>query len=117
VTSAFDLYTDRKQTAEMVQATMDAWHGRMISPVYSLMENLQDPAWKSVRIGAPRAGLLFGRDVLTEREIRTRACAGWPRCSSEGWQRARRGPREVALARLPEQIYFCAHGEGLGADT
>src|SRR5215471_1751282 len=57
VTSAFDLYTDRKlryalkdgapdpmyveqdkrKLADMVTATMDAWHGRKISPVYQLM--------------------------------------------------------------------------------
>ncbi len=74
VTSAFDIYTDRKlryelkdgapdpeylerdkrKLAEMVQATMDAWHGRKISPVYSLMPNLQEPDWKSLKIGDAR---------------------------------------------------------------
>jgi tetratricopeptide (TPR) repeat protein len=74
VTSAFDLYTDRKlrytlkdgapdpayveqdkrKLADMVKATMDAWHGRKISPVYHLMPNLQEPDWKSLRIGAAR---------------------------------------------------------------
>lgn len=74
VTSAFDLYTDRKllyalkdgapdparveedkrKLAGMVEATMDAWQGRKVSPVYSLMENLQEPDWKSLRIGAAR---------------------------------------------------------------
>ena len=39
---------------EMVQATMDAWHGRKISPVYSLMPNLQEPDWKSLKIGDAR---------------------------------------------------------------
>jgi tetratricopeptide (TPR) repeat protein len=72
--SAFDLYTerklryslkdgapdpayleeDRRKLAEMVKATMDAWHDRKVSPVYSLLENLQEPDWKSLRIGAAR---------------------------------------------------------------
>src|SRR3989440_1979079 len=71
VTTAFDLYTDRKlryrlrdggpdpahleedkrKLAEMVTATMDSWHGRKASPVYHLMPNLQEPDWKSLRIG------------------------------------------------------------------
>jgi hypothetical protein len=74
VTSAFDLYTDRKlryalkdgapdpayldqdkrKLADMVDATMDAWHGRKISPVYYLMPNLQEPDWKSLKIGDAR---------------------------------------------------------------
>ena len=74
VTTAFDLYTDRKlryglkdgapdpaqleedkrKLAEMVKATMDAWHGRKVSPVYDLMPNLQEPDWKSLRIGDAR---------------------------------------------------------------
>jgi tetratricopeptide (TPR) repeat protein len=74
VTSAFDIYTDRKlryelkdgapdpeylerdkrNLMEMVQATMDAWHGRKVSPVYSLMPNLQEPDWKSLKIGDAR---------------------------------------------------------------
>ncbi len=74
VTTAFDLYTDRKQRytlkdgepdpatlesekaalAEMVKATMNSWSGRKVSPVYSLMPNLQEPDWKSLRIGDVR---------------------------------------------------------------
>jgi tetratricopeptide (TPR) repeat protein len=74
MTSAFDLYTDRKlryklkdgapdpaqleedkrKLAEMVKATMDSWHGRKVSPVYNLMPNLQEPDWKSLRIGDAR---------------------------------------------------------------
>jgi len=74
VTSAFDIYTERKlryalkdgapdpasleddqrRLAEMAKATMDAWHGRKISPVYHLMPNLQEPDWKSLRIGDAR---------------------------------------------------------------
>jgi tetratricopeptide (TPR) repeat protein len=71
VTTAFDLYTDRKlryniksggpdsttieqdkqNLSDMVKATMESWHGRKISPVYHLMPNLQEPDWKSLRIG------------------------------------------------------------------
>ncbi len=71
VPTAFDLYTDRKlrysikdlgpdpatleqdkkSLASMVKATMESWHGRKISPVYDLLPNLQEPDWKSLRIG------------------------------------------------------------------
>jgi hypothetical protein len=73
-TTAFDLYTDRKlhytlkdgvpdpatmerdrdSLAEMVKATMESWRGRLVSPVYHLMPNLQEPDWKSLRIGDVR---------------------------------------------------------------
>lgn len=71
VPTAFDLYTDRKlrysikdrgpdptaieqdtkNLTEVVKATMESWHGRKISPVYNLLANLQEPDWKSLRIG------------------------------------------------------------------
>jgi hypothetical protein len=71
VPTAFDLYTDRKlrynikdgvpdpatmdqdkqSLTDMVKATMESWHGRKVSPVYHLMPNLQEPDWKSLRIG------------------------------------------------------------------
>ena len=74
VPTAFDLYTDRKvrygvknggpdpatiendkrKLTEMVKGTMESWHGRKVSPVYNLMPNLQEPAWKSLRIGDVR---------------------------------------------------------------
>jgi tetratricopeptide (TPR) repeat protein len=74
VPTAFDLYTQRKlqyalkdgapdpahveadkqKLAEMVRATMDAWHDRKISPVYHLLENLEEPEWKRLRIGSVR---------------------------------------------------------------
>jgi tetratricopeptide (TPR) repeat protein len=74
VPTAFDLYTDRKlrysiqnggpdpstreqdrtKLTEMVKATMESWHGRKVSPVYHLMPNLQEPDWKSLRIGDVR---------------------------------------------------------------
>ena len=73
-TTAFDLYTDRKllyglkdggpdpatlaedqrKLSVMAKATMESWHGRKVSPVYSLMPNLQEPDWKSLRIGEVR---------------------------------------------------------------
>ncbi len=74
VATAFDLYTDRKlrygikdggsdpatlesdkrQLTAMVKATMESWHGRKVSPVYQLLPNLQEPDWKSLRIGDVR---------------------------------------------------------------
>ena len=74
VTTAFDLYTDRKlrygikeggpdpatlqddikNLADMVKATMESWHGRKVSPVYQLLPQLQEPDWKSLRIGDVR---------------------------------------------------------------
>jgi hypothetical protein len=72
--TAFDLYTDRKlryglkdggpdpatidddkrKLTEMTKATMESWHGRKVSPVYNLMPNLQEPDWKSLRVGDVR---------------------------------------------------------------
>lgn len=71
VTTAFDLYTDRKlrysikdgvpdaATLEhdklcltnMAKETMESWQGRKVSPVYQLLPNLQEPDWKSLRVG------------------------------------------------------------------
>lgn len=73
-TTAFDLYTDRKlrytlkdgasdpavlaseisKLAEMVIATMASWHEHKVSPVYTLLPNLQEPDWKTLRIGGVR---------------------------------------------------------------
>ncbi len=70
----FDIYTDRKlryslqdhgpdpatleqdrvKLMKMATATMESWHGRKISPVYDLVSNLQEPDWKSLRIGDVR---------------------------------------------------------------
>jgi len=67
----FDVYTDRKlhyhtkngkinpatgeedikNLTNMVKKTMESWHGRKISPVFDLLPNLQEPNWKSLRIG------------------------------------------------------------------
>jgi tetratricopeptide (TPR) repeat protein len=74
VTTAFDIYTDRKLRyglkdgvpdpatleddkrllTKMIKETMESWHGRKVSPVYGLMPNLQEPDWKSLRIGNVR---------------------------------------------------------------
>lgn len=72
VNHAFDIYTDRKfryrlkdgrteqesldgeieALATMLRRTMESWHGRSISPVYSLLTNLKEPDWKTLRIGS-----------------------------------------------------------------
>lgn len=74
VTTAFDLYTDRKlryglkdgspdpatlasdikHLTDMVKDTLESWHGRKVSPVYQLLPNLQEPDWKCLRIGDVR---------------------------------------------------------------
>lgn len=71
VPTAFDLYTDRKlrysiketgpdpssieqdkaKLSDMVKVTLESWHGRKISPVYYLLQNLQEPDWRSLRVG------------------------------------------------------------------
>ena len=73
-TNPFDTYTDRKlvyhlsdgapdpaqleadikRLAELTRATLDAWHERTVSPVYSLLPNLVEPDWKSLRVGGAR---------------------------------------------------------------
>lgn len=70
----FDVYTDRKlhyhvkggvpdpsfiekdkaALAAMARETTSSWHGRKISPVYQLLPNLQEPDWKSLKIGDVR---------------------------------------------------------------
>jgi hypothetical protein len=42
---------DRKRLSEMVLATLGAWRGRRISPVYHLLPNLQEPNWRTLRVG------------------------------------------------------------------
>lgn len=68
---AFDVYTDRKvsyglrdggpdpatletdiqQLSQMIRKTMESWHGRKMSPVYSLIPSLVEPDWRSLRVG------------------------------------------------------------------
>lgn len=94
VTTAFDLYTDRKlryalhdgapdplsladdirMLTAMVKATMDCWHGRKISPVYELMPNLIEPDWKSLRIGA--VGEFWDRHSAWEQRLNLAGQAG-----------------------------------------
>lgn len=72
--AAFDLYTERKLRyglagdgpdpatlkvdieglATMIRATMAAWHEEKISPVYYHAPNLQEPDWKTLRVGKVR---------------------------------------------------------------
>lgn len=72
VPTAFDLYTDRKlrytlrdgvpdadhlmhdrqALVRILTSTMESWHGRSVSPVYTLLPNLQEPDWKTLRIGS-----------------------------------------------------------------
>ena len=67
----FDIYTDRKlhyhlkdgvpdaalleqdraALAEMAKATVQSWQGRRISPVFSLLEGLQEPDWRDMLLG------------------------------------------------------------------
>ena len=73
-TKPFDIYTDRKYSyhlkdgapdpehlesdiraiAEMTHETLAAWHEKTVSPVYSLLPNLVEPDWKSLRIGSAK---------------------------------------------------------------
>lgn len=48
------LEVDKRNLAAMAKATMESWHARKISPVYHLMPNLQEPDWKTLRIGEVR---------------------------------------------------------------
>jgi tetratricopeptide (TPR) repeat protein len=45
------LIKDKSSLSAMVQATIAAWHGRKVSPVYQLLPNLQEPDWRSLRVG------------------------------------------------------------------
>lgn len=74
LSTAFDLYTDRKVRytllkdgpdpatlasdrevlAGVVNATMESWKGRRISPVFALLPQLQEPEWETLRVGDVR---------------------------------------------------------------
>jgi len=45
------LQQDRAALATMVRETIAAWHGRKSSPVYQLLPYLQEPNWKTLRVG------------------------------------------------------------------
>jgi tetratricopeptide (TPR) repeat protein len=42
---------DRKHLTEVALATLGSWRGRRISPVYHLLPNLQEPDWRTLRVG------------------------------------------------------------------
>jgi len=46
---------DRSALAAMARATVDSWQGRRVSPVYHLLPNLQEPDWRSLRVGEANA--------------------------------------------------------------
>ena len=45
------LKDERKRLAEMARATLGAWRGRRISPIYHLLPNLSEPDWRTLRLG------------------------------------------------------------------
>lgn len=85
--SAFDLYTDRKvryglsgdgpdpltlerdiaALATTIRSTMATWHDKRISPVYDHLPQLQEPDWKSLRVGDVKA--FWARHEAWERRI------------------------------------------------
>lgn len=42
------LETDRAAITEMAQATLEAWSGRKVSPVYQLLPHLEEPEWRTL---------------------------------------------------------------------
>ena len=46
------LEAERAALTAMLQATMDDWRGRRASPVYAQLPNLEEPDWKSLKLGA-----------------------------------------------------------------
>lgn len=48
------LEQDRRALIEMALDTVCAWHGRKVSPVYQLLPYLQEPGWKSLRLGGAK---------------------------------------------------------------
>ena len=74
------LQRDRESLGEMANNTIASWQGKKISPVYQLLPNLQEPDWKSLRVGGvceywelrrhqetPKTG---AAEVLDAREIK-----------------------------------------------
>jgi tetratricopeptide (TPR) repeat protein len=45
------LAKDKSALTAMAKVTMTAWHGRKVSPIYQLLPNLQEPNWRSLRVG------------------------------------------------------------------
>ena len=48
------LEEDKKALSIMARETISSWHGRKISPVFHLLPNLQEPDWKTLRVGEVR---------------------------------------------------------------
>ena len=44
------LDADRNALAAMISETMGAWHNRKVSPVYSLLPDLDEPSWERLRV-------------------------------------------------------------------
>lgn len=40
------LEADRRALVEMARATVESWHGRAISPVFHLLDGLEEPEWR-----------------------------------------------------------------------
>lgn len=49
---ASQLEEDKRKVGEFATATINAWHGRKVSPVYQLLPNLEPPEWKRLRVGS-----------------------------------------------------------------
>lgn len=45
------LEDDRNALARMATDTMNAWHGRPVSPVYQLLAYLEEPEWRNLELG------------------------------------------------------------------
>src|SRR5207302_334962 len=45
------LSDDKAKLTEVVTATLNAWRGRKVSPVYQLLPSLEAPSWKRLRTG------------------------------------------------------------------
>src|SRR5437016_2983166 len=65
---------DKKKLADFATATMEAWHGRKVSPVYQLLPNLQPPDWKTLRVGDINA--FWDSQQKWESRVRTAQRAG-----------------------------------------
>lgn len=42
---------DKERLTRMIRATLAAWRGRKTSPVYRALPNLEEPAWKNLKVG------------------------------------------------------------------
>jgi tetratricopeptide (TPR) repeat protein len=45
------LAVERTNLVAMIKATLGAWRGRRASPVYQTLPNLQEPDWKTLKVG------------------------------------------------------------------